>query len=735
MTTTLKALLPIGGKGAPLTKFEIGAKALHLHQAAQWGFNVPKGFVVPAALFTESGPVAASLAQEILVAAAALGEGPYAVRSSATLEDGAETSFAGQFVTVLGVESQDLIAAVETCRQSIDAIQVQAYASQGGGSMAILIQQMVPAEIAGVAFSANPISGERSEVVIEAVVGLGDKLVSGEVIPEQITWKSTAIHRNGPKIQTLTEAMISKIAEVAKSLESKFGCPQDIEWAFSKGEFFLLQSRPITALPIAPIPIKIEIPKGSWKRDDHHTVPTPFTWDLFFGNYAAAFTEVLKTYSLPVKSMQFKVIGGHLYSRMEMAGGGGSKNPPDWVMWLVTRLIPAMRKMNKHAGPFFESKAYRRPILEWESSDEQYFKQELAVMHPKTLHELSNAALIDQMARLREVAIRGAWVHAGLGMASFSCIGVFAIFCKTHLGWEYPKSLAVLSGNSTASTQHLLDLEGICKQHFSPNALQQLPLERKSTAEILADNPKFKDAVAAWIDVHGMRMSDYDVNNLTWGENIQFLHQTIHHQLQMLKAGKSMESRLQKEDSAEIEVARKHFRDKGMLAEFEDLLEWGRKGYFIRDANGIECISKVWGLLRLHLLEMGKRIADLPNGPEDMVMLTQTEADQALKGELPQLKETILHRLGEMQWAKFNRGPVSYGPPEAPMPNLKPFPDGLKKLFGLFEFMEAIEPSVQEKSKPDLPNRIARRGCIRWEIHGHCENRGRAASVFQGPSR
>ncbi|MBK9448551.1 MAG: hypothetical protein IPN95_03915 [Bacteroidetes bacterium] len=727
MTTSKTELSAIGTVGWQPTKQEIGAKALHLHLASSWGFNVPKGFVIPAVRWDGAPSIPSELAASLLPAAEKLGPGPYAVRSSATLEDGSQTSFAGQFVSILNVPKDGLSEAVLSCLQSLDAAQVKAYHASGGGAMAVLIQQMVPADVAGVAFSANPVSGNRHEVVIEAVTGLGEKLVSGEVSPEEIVWNASEIQRKGAAVKELTEPMIAKIAEVAKVLESKFGCPQDIEWAFSNGEFFLLQSRPITALPIAPIPIAIEIPKGSWKRDDHHTIPTPFTWDLFFDPYGKAFTEVLKTYGLPVKGMDFKLIGGHLYARMEMAGGGGSKNPPDWVMWLVARLIPAMRKMNKHAGPFFDGKSYRKPVVEWEASDAQWFKDQIASFNLKTLGDLSTSALIQQMDQLKTIAIKGAQVHAGLGMASFTCIGVFAIFCKSHLGWDYKKTLAVLSGNSGATTQHLVELETICLQNLSHAQIQEMPLERKTIAQVLEEYPKLNQEFSAWMERHTMRMSDYDVNNPTWGENLHYLHQTLASQLQQLKAGNTLTNRLQKEDGVEIDAARTQLADSGLRSEFEELLEWARKGYFIRDANGIECISKVWGMLRLHLLEAGRRISDLPNGPEDMVMLTQAEVVQALQGKFQNLKATILHRLGERQWAKFNRGPAAYGPAEAPLPNLAPFPSGLKKLFGLFEFMTSIEPDAASNlQKSDSSNLVNGLGVFAGKYTG-------IARIVEGP--
>ena len=120
---------------------------------------------------------------------AALGEGPLAVRSSAVAEDLPGASFAGQYETVLDVQGPaELEAAVRRCWASTLNEHVVAYRERQGieaSPMAILVQKMVPADAAGVAFTANPVSGARDEVVINAVRGLGERLVSGEASPDE----------------------------------------------------------------------------------------------------------------------------------------------------------------------------------------------------------------------------------------------------------------------------------------------------------------------------------------------------------------------------------------------------------------------------------------------------------------------------------------------------------------------------------------------------------------------
>jgi rifampicin phosphotransferase len=162
---------------------ELGAKATNLARLASARFPVPPGFVVTPAAEEHLGEMSA----QILEAAAGLGVERFAVRSSGTAEDLKEASFAGQYETFLNVRIDDLPAAVGRVFDSASASRVAVYrearaeatGETAAPTMAVLVQVMVTADSAGVAFSANPVTGERGEVVITAARGLGERLVSG----------------------------------------------------------------------------------------------------------------------------------------------------------------------------------------------------------------------------------------------------------------------------------------------------------------------------------------------------------------------------------------------------------------------------------------------------------------------------------------------------------------------------------------------------------------------------
>ncbi len=247
----------------------LGAKAANLARLAAAGFPVPSGLVVtPAAKerWEEARP-------RLLEAAAGLGAGRFAVRSSGTAEDLEGASFAGQYETMLGVPLAGLPEAVRRVFGSADASRVSAYREARGEAlagdrrprMAVLVQAMVEADAAGVAFTANPLTGERGEVVITAVRGLGERLVSGAAVGDE--W---AVRDGEAVCRRADEAAISAgqaadIAVLARRVEEHFGSPQDIEWAISRDKLYLLQARPMTALP-EPVEWKTPRP-GYWMRN------------------------------------------------------------------------------------------------------------------------------------------------------------------------------------------------------------------------------------------------------------------------------------------------------------------------------------------------------------------------------------------------------------------------------------------------------------------------------------
>lgn len=236
-----------------------GGKAASLAALTRAGFAVPPFCVVPAEAFCgdpKAPEPAPGLAAGLAKAAASLGPGPYAVRSSGRAEDGAAQSHAGQFDTVLNVAPDALVAAAARVWASGFGDRLGTYRALHTGDAAdppaIIVQRMIPAEAAGVAFSADPVSGLRGRAVISAIAGLGEALVSGEADGEDWQIGGDIVLSAPDAPQVLSEEQARAVADLARRAEAQFGHPQDIEWAIADGRLFLLQSRPITTPLLAP---------------------------------------------------------------------------------------------------------------------------------------------------------------------------------------------------------------------------------------------------------------------------------------------------------------------------------------------------------------------------------------------------------------------------------------------------------------------------------------------------
>lgn len=214
-----------------------GGKARGLDLLARNQFPVPKGFVIAD---TES------LDEEAVYQAFdALHVNLVSVRSSASNEDQANASNAGQYETCLFVDRAHLMECVRKCLASLDAARVQDYARHfdlGKASMNIVVQEMIDSDKAGVLFTAGPNNG--SAILIEAVKGQGENLVSGQVSARRYEISRKCYRPCGDDL--LSEAEIKLLYDTAKKIRAVFGEEEDIEWAMKDGKLYLLQMRPIT---------------------------------------------------------------------------------------------------------------------------------------------------------------------------------------------------------------------------------------------------------------------------------------------------------------------------------------------------------------------------------------------------------------------------------------------------------------------------------------------------------
>jgi pyruvate,water dikinase len=243
---------------------------------------VPPGFAIGADAYAEA--VSDELRAELAARYAELGEPAVAVRSSALGEDSAEAAHAGQQETYLWVRGIDALCdAVKDCWASLHSERAVAYRAQIGASgtgIGVTVQQMVDAEVSGVLFTCNPVSGDPSMVAVNASWGLGLAVVGGETTPDdwllsKVTGEVVRQTLSAKEIEYLPDGrhdvpaerrdvacldagQLSTLVEVGRLVERHFGSHQDVEWAIERGTgtLHVLQARPVTALKAAPAVVR-----------------------------------------------------------------------------------------------------------------------------------------------------------------------------------------------------------------------------------------------------------------------------------------------------------------------------------------------------------------------------------------------------------------------------------------------------------------------------------------------
>jgi pyruvate,water dikinase len=345
----LELVLPMSAARTAVAA-EFGSKAANLVRLANAGMPVPTGFCVSARAYEShlsgsslaalvdstigagqiastdkrrslltnlraaivEAPVALELSREIEAAHRNLSADRVAVRSSATMEDLPGHSFAGLYDTMLGVGSaSDVLTAVQNCWASLWTERAFDYRTKNGfdhkrARMAVVVQTLIEAEASGVLFTSDTVSGRNDQVIIEAVFGLGEGLVSGRISPDRVHLSRQNLHVAGyitgektieiianatgsreraidpvrAKSRSLDDETARKLGALGLQAEAALGGPQDVEWAVASGQIYILQSRPITTL----VPPRSDEDRQIWSNlntgEIMPDVVTPMTWSF-----------------------------------------------------------------------------------------------------------------------------------------------------------------------------------------------------------------------------------------------------------------------------------------------------------------------------------------------------------------------------------------------------------------------------------------------------------------------
>lgn len=311
----------------------VGGKAAGLAELIRCGERVPAGFCLTTAAY-QRGTVPRA---EVAAAYDELGGGAVAVRSSATAEDLPTASFAGQQDTVLDVSGLDeLTRAIERCWASAHSARAASYREANSIDdadvrMAVVVQRMIDPAVAGVLFTANPVTGRRTQMVIDAAPGLGTAVVDGQVVPDHYV-VDPADAASAAGSGCLDAAQLRALCAAGQRVQEHFQAPQDIEWAIDHdGVLWLLQSRPITTLFPTPPPARAPGPRVYLELGGHFQgVVGPLTP---MGN------SVLRT-----------VLGGLTGSKTKQDNENGGPPAPTGVVEIGGRLYADLTDMVRTKG-------------------------------------------------------------------------------------------------------------------------------------------------------------------------------------------------------------------------------------------------------------------------------------------------------------------------------------------------------------------------------------------------
>ncbi|MFK7915990.1 MAG: PEP/pyruvate-binding domain-containing protein [Pseudomonadales bacterium] len=591
MSSTKPLVLPLA---SPLASLEqVGGKALSLGKLAALGLPVPDGFLLTTEAYkafvsanslqptilqhageaspelVESAELASAairrsfqaallpseIAAAIKQAYAAVGNDlAVAVRSSATAEDLPGMSFAGQQDTYLNIRGADaLLDAVQRCWASLWTARAISYRAKmsvdhASVAMGVVVQVMLDADTSGVLFTANPTSGDRSEMIVNASFGLGEAIVSGAVTPdtfvvdrasltatqsaigskramvsatEQSGTKEHVVPREQRSQLSLSAEQIRKLAELSLKAEQALGGqPQDIEWAMTQDRFWLLQSRPITSLPAPPLrDVAWEPPAGAkrlLRRQVVENMPAPLS-PLFEELYLNkglddSIDEFAKLIGMPfdinqfISRPMFITVNGYGYCRYDFYF---SKHMllsiPRILFWYVRSLPGLMRNL----VPMWQEDglpAYLAEIDQWQAID---------------INQASDEQLIAGVRALTFADARY-WFYLTMMVGAAKVTeGMLGWFLSTWAVQGDLTSGMFMTGFPSRTLEAQENLDAIAARIVASDSLRELVRGSRPEAllEMLDANPEAA-AVAAEIRKH-LQIYGHQVYNLDYVEPTQ----------------------------------------------------------------------------------------------------------------------------------------------------------------------------------------------------------------------
>ena len=667
----------------------LGGKAAGLYHLTRAGFPVPAWCVLPASMYPfDIKRVHASLGPVL----ERLGAGPYAVRSSATVEDAASGSFSGQFETRLDVEGLDaVLAAIESVSASLRSERAVAALARAGNPpvrMAVIVQRQVRAQWSGVLHSVN-LPGERlDQVLVGLVEGAGEKLVSGAESGE--TWAL-------PPAQCLSGAgkirPPDELVAIARAAEAYFGCPQDIEIAHDGAKLHLLQSRPLVMRAAAFHTDPLARPDlALWDSSniaESYAGPTkPLTFSFIRQSYANVYRETGETLGLDLADVRAnepyyqKLLGyfrGRVYYNLlswyqlvlQLPGGEDNARHMEAMMGVKEPLpgasarLPSRTKRARYAVRLLS--LYRqgpRLISEFQEHFDRVFAQHRGAFTPQaSLHELA------RIYRALESDLKGRWAAPILAdVFSMVFVGVVrALARKWKLEDERPITELLAPRGLGIATAPVTALEEIALQIRANPAWQRIFAEATPAqlAAQLADDAALapvRQALDRYLEQYGDRFAgELKLEEPPLRDNPEWV-------LSLLKGrvlGAADDAGRRASDRARVDA-----REAAALAQLSAprrlLFRWALGGArrFIASREIMRYDrSRLFGLARDLLHAMGRRLHAASNldAPDDVHFLACDEVLGFIEGTALTTDLAAIARLRRAEWERDRAQPP---PPE-----------------------------------------------------------------------
>lgn len=607
------------------------------------------------------------------------GDLPVAVRSSATAEDLPELSFAGQQETYLNMHGAAMVLdAVKRCWASLWTARAIDYRARHGiaqeeVSLAVVVQELVPAEAAGILFTANPLTGARDQVMINAAWGLGEAIVGGQVTPDtvvvdrasgtiteqQISEKDVmtvltleGTHEEAVPAERRTRAVLSpaqaaELACIGVQIEELYGQPMDIEWAMKDGRISVLQARPITALPEAAAAPQVTVESGfirssEWKLPNpkgHYMrasvlelLPDPLS-PLFATLGLPTWGRALRTLlgSIDLAGMfpdeLFIIINGYGYFNMSLTPAQTAKMALAMPR-ILALLLPLLRTSQSRWQE--ERSRYAELVNRWQTTD------------------LANASSGDLLNGVRNITVEAAQyylsVQSGILPAAYMSEGLFTlVYNKLLKGRDAPSALTFVLGFDSVPIQaekSLYDLaQWVRGQPELAAALAQMSSEQfitayreQATQAAAADGawPEFWRRLADHLARFGHAIYDLDFAKALLADDPAPVLET----LKFFLSGQAPDpyQRQARAEAAREQATQAALRQRrGLrLRIFRNLVQRAQRYAPLRE-DAIADAGLGWPVLRRMLHEIGRRLVKMLviDTPDDVFWLTVDELQEA----------------------------------------------------------------------------------------------------------